>query len=103
MNLLKVLFGSTEEETAFFENVPPLTDDLFGLSDPFQGNAFEPVAIVCAAIHPGRLGHVKFRGVRWRASSDRPVVIPVGTAVRVLGRQSNILIVEPVTTSALTR
>jgi membrane-bound ClpP family serine protease len=101
MNVLKVLFGAEEEENAFFENTYPLTDDLFGFSNSFQENALDPIALVCEPIHPGRLGRVKFRGVRWRACSDRPEVIPEGLTVRVVGRRSNVLVVAWVETSAL--
>ncbi|MEM9006938.1 MAG: NfeD family protein [Cyanobacteria bacterium P01_F01_bin.86] len=88
MNLLRALFKQELEDTAFFKETYPLTDD-------FLRNG-ETLAVVRSAIKPGELGHVKFHGVRWRASCDRPEAIAAGTQVRVLGRRANILVVEPI-------
>ncbi|MBE7380342.1 MAG: NfeD family protein [Leptolyngbya sp. SIO1E4] len=95
MNLLKALFNTELEDTNFFENTYPLTNDFFdSFQEPWQEGT-DALAVVRSPICSGRLGHVRFHGVRWRASCDRPTSIPVGTKVRVLGRRANILIVEP--------
>lgn len=88
MNLLQALFSQEVEDTIFFEQTYPLTNDFLKSKDA--------LAIVRSAIEPGELGHVKFHGVRWRACSSYSESIPVGTQVRVLGRRANILVVEPV-------
>jgi len=96
MNLLKALFSSDVEDTNFFESTYPLTNNFFnGGQSNWQTDA-DVLAVVRSPIHPGQLGHVKFRGVRWRACCDRPLCIAVGAQVRVLGRRTNILVVEPI-------
>lgn len=95
MNLLKALFSLEEEETNFFENNPLSTNFFASNPDTWQ-NPIAAVALVKDEIQPGKLGHVQFHGVRWRAYSDRGQVIPEGAKVRVLGRRTNILVVVPV-------
>ena len=87
MNLLKALFNQDIEDAAFFDETYPLMDDFL--------RSEETLAVVKNAIEPGKLGHVNFHGVRWRASCDRTQTITVGTQVRVLGRRANILVVAP--------
>ena len=81
MNLLKTLFG---EEGDFFEVTHP------------QDEIPECIGTVVAPIEAGRLGRVRFQGVRWRACCDLEVSIPSGTKVFILGRRSNILVVKPI-------
>lgn len=88
MNLLKALFNQGMENATFFDEAHPLTSDFL--------REDEVLAVVKSAIESGKLGHVNFHGVRWRASCDRPQPIPIGTSVRVLGRRANVLVVEPV-------
>lgn len=102
MNLLKVLFGSAMEDTDFFESTNPLTTSFFEDASESWREPSEFMAVVKAEIAPGQLGRVKFQGVRWRACCDRPFAIPAGIEVRVIGRRSNILVVEPVEVCLLT-
>ena len=95
MSLLQALFSQAMEETTFFEQTYPLTNDFLTTKDD--------LAIVRSTIEPGELGHVKFHGVRWRACSSYSRSIPVGMQVRVLGRRANILVVEPVEEQVFTQ
>jgi hypothetical protein len=73
MNLLKTLFSSEMEEPSFFESTYPLTNNFFnGDEDAWQEQA-NTRAVVVSEVNPGRLGRVKFHGVRWRACCDRPL------------------------------
>ena len=94
MNLLKALFNPKVEDAEASEKTYLLTHTVHsGIHNllPRRGDA---LAVVRSPIYPGQLGHVKFHGVRWRAYSNHPQVIPVETIVRVVGRRSNILVVE---------
>ncbi|MGF1458226.1 MAG: NfeD family protein [Leptolyngbyaceae cyanobacterium] len=97
MNLLKTLFSSDIEETTstFFETTHPLTNNSFNGDPEAWYTQSEAAATVQTTIQPGQLGRVKFQGVRWRALCDRPITIAEGTRVKVLGRRTNILVVEP--------
>lgn len=95
MNLLKALFSLEVEETNFFEK-NPLTTNFFASNPDTWQHPITAIALVKDEIRPEKLGHVQFHGVRWRACSDRGQVIPEGAKVRVLGRRTNILVVEPV-------
>ncbi|MEM9816760.1 MAG: NfeD family protein [Cyanobacteria bacterium P01_D01_bin.6] len=96
MNLLKTLFSSDLEDTDFFETTYPLTNNFFnGDQDAWYAQS-DATAVVKTEILPGKLGRVRFQGVRWRACCDRSVTLTVGTRVKVLGRRANILVVEPI-------
>lgn len=97
MNLIKALFSSAKlEETDFFEATHPLTNDFLNGDQGAWYAHVDTTAEVKDEITPGQLGRVKFQGVRWRACCDRPITIPVGTRVSVLGRRANILVVKPI-------
>ena len=101
MNLLKALFSSEVEEADFFETTYPLVNNFLNTSQSNLPSLSDVMAVVKAEITPGQLGRVQFQGVRWRACCDRDFTIPDQTQVRVLGRRSNILVVEPVTACVL--
>lgn len=98
MNLLKALLETTtiESATRTSDKTPSTTPKMKPLWTSFAENK----AIVTEAIAPNTIGHIKFRGTRWRACSDRPLPLKQGMAVRVIGRQRcNILVVEPALTT----
>ncbi|MEL6401511.1 MAG: NfeD family protein [Cyanobacteria bacterium J06626_4] len=101
MSLLNTFFSPEVGEANFLETTYPLTDDLFGDDSIAWHSDDEALAVVKTDIEPGQLGRVKFQGVRWRAYCDRALTIPLGTEVRVLGRRANILVVEPMSVSAI--
>ena len=96
MNLLKTLFSSDLEDTDFFETTYPLTKDFLDSDHAAWYAQSESTAVVKTEIQPGKLGRVRFQGVRWRACCDRSITLTVGTRVKVLGRRANILVVEPI-------
>ena len=49
---------------------------------------------VAEAIKPGQNGYVQIDGDLWRAVSTSTEDIPVGTSVRVVGRESTVITVE---------
>ncbi len=102
MNLLKALFGEDTSEVPYFENTLPLMGALFNEDDADFTNPSAVFAIAAEAILPGKLGHVKFQGSRWRAYCQSATQIPAAATVRVIGRyRSTILLVEPAAPSTL--
>ena len=96
MNLLKTLFSSDLEGTDFFETTYPLTNDFLDSDHAAWYAQSESTAVVKTEIQPGKLGRVRFQGVRWRACCDYTLTLKEGTRVKVLGRRANILVVEPI-------
>lgn len=95
MNLLKALSRSTTADRTFLKNTHLPVRVSFNSLRYSRQRKGDTVAVVKSPIEPGQLGHVRFRGVRWRACSDGMQLIPEGTQVKVLGRRANILVVEP--------
>ena len=54
------------------------------------------VGEVSESVKAGGYGHVKLDGDDWKAESDAVNDIPVGARVRIIGRESIIVKVEPV-------
>lgn len=94
MNILKALFSSEAEETNFFDDAALPISLVDNDERPWRDQT-DTVATVKSKIEPGQIGHVTFRGVRWRASCNCAVRIPNNAQVRVIGRRANILVVEP--------
>ncbi|WP_008307927.1 NfeD family protein [Leptolyngbya sp. PCC 6406] len=93
MNLLSALFKSYGEDEDARDDTLLVLD--FGGPVAKGQVPLELLATVTDSIAPGRLGHVIFQGVQWRAYAEGNVPISTGTTVRVVGRQSNVLRVEP--------
>ncbi len=93
MNLLSALFKSYREDEEARDDSLFILD--FGGPVAKGQVPLELLAIVTDPIASGRLGHVIFQGVQWRAYAEGNPLIPAGTTVRVVGRQSNVLRVEP--------
>lgn len=70
---------------------------------PAQSMASEEIAVVDVAIAPGAAGRVRYRGTYWFGVCQQPRLLPKGTAVIVIGRNGNTLMVEPVLTCQLER
>lgn len=101
MSLLKNLGTYSREHEPFLEYPYPLVGDFIEIDlAPWRVPA-DRLAIVKSPICPGQLGHVIFQGVQWRACCDRRYALLSGAQVNVLGRRSNILVVEPTTEDAL--
>ena len=96
MNLLKTLFSTPVNDTDLYEESVMAMRDFPADIEPLWKDFERNQAQVTETITPNTLGRVKFQGTWWRALSDRPLTLEVGTIVRVIGRQRcNILIVEP--------
>lgn len=54
-------------------------------------------AVVCEAVPPGGAGYVAIDGDMWRCVAADGSGIPSGTSVEVVGRESTVLTVKPVT------
>lgn len=53
------------------------------------------IGTVSETVKAGDYGRVKLDGDDWKAETDSPCDIPVGTKVRIVGRESIIVKVEP--------
>lgn len=58
--------------------------------------AIQDGGVVTEAIHPGAIGRVEYRSTWWNAVCLKPVVLPVGTRIRVVNIVNITLVVEPI-------
>lgn len=95
MNLIQALLGASSPDSTTSNSSPDDVPKMLEIQ-PLWADLAEIEAVVTQAIAPHEMGHVKFRGTRWRALADFSQTLPEGTHVQVIGRhRSNILIVEP--------
>jgi len=57
----------------------------------------EKTAVAQVSFSKGEFGKVSFKGTSWRAQTDSDEIIKQGEYVRIVGRESIILKVEPIT------
>lgn len=71
------------------QTVKPLSQEYLGASRPSQGYVHQ-------AISPDGRGRVRYQATYWFGICHDGRSLPPGTAVNVIGRQGNTLIVEPI-------